>query len=84
VKRVVVHIDRLVLKGLGHEDRHAIALGVRERLEHVFSDPQALRQLREAGNTPWLRLGALAVGHRPKPRHVFGGAADEFIKGRHK
>jgi hypothetical protein len=80
MRRVVVHIDRLVLKGLGHEDRHAIALGVRERLERVFSDPQALQQLREAGNMPRLRLGALAVGHGPKPGHAGGGAAHEVIK----
>ena len=32
MKRVVVHIDRLVLKGFRHEDRHDIAVGLQAEL----------------------------------------------------
>lgn len=63
MKRVVVHIGRLVLKGLRHEDRQAIELGVRQRLEQVFGDPQALERFRESGDTPHVRLGALSLAH---------------------
>lgn len=61
MKRVVVHVERLVLKGLPHENRHAITLGVRQRLEQVFGDPQVLQQLGEVRDTPRLRWSALSV-----------------------
>jgi hypothetical protein len=41
MKRVVVHIDRLVLKGFWYEDQHIISEGLRERLTRVFSGSEA-------------------------------------------
>ena len=37
MKRVVVHIDRLVLNGFRHADRHAIAAGLQQELGRVFA-----------------------------------------------
>ena len=61
MKRVVVHVERLVLDGLRSEDRHAITLGVRRRLEQVFGDPQVLQQLGEVRHTSRLLWSALSV-----------------------
>jgi DNA polymerase III delta prime subunit len=45
MKRVVLHIDSLVLKGFRHEDRHGIAEGLQQELSRLFADPQAAQQL---------------------------------------
>jgi hypothetical protein len=42
MKRVVVHVDRLLLKGFRHEDRHTIAVGLQRELGRVFADREAV------------------------------------------
>ena len=38
MKRVVVHIERLVLNGFQHEQRQAIAAGLQQELGRAFGD----------------------------------------------
>jgi hypothetical protein len=37
VKRVVIHVDRLVLQGFRPEDKQAIGLGLQQELQRAFS-----------------------------------------------
>jgi hypothetical protein len=75
MKRVVVHIDRLVLRGLRHEEQDAIAMALRERLEHTFGSREAVQQLSTLGNVPRLRLNSMPFGPGSKPRSAGANAA---------
>jgi len=70
MKRVIVHIDRLVLRGFRHEDRHAVALGLREELGRVFADREAVSHLRALGDVSRLQVGGVHIEHGSKPERV--------------
>lgn len=70
MKRVIVHIDRLVLKGFRPEDRHAIAAGLQRELAMLFADPQAFRQLTSRGDLSRLRVGGVRIDQGLKPQGV--------------
>ena len=61
MKRVVVTIDRLVLKGFRFEDRHAIAQGLQEQLAQLLSEPGMAERIGAVGSTSRLRLGNVRV-----------------------
>jgi len=56
MRRVLIHIDRLVLRGFSAEDRHGIGAGLRREMEQVFSDWQAVSQLRGMGDVSTLKV----------------------------
>ena len=45
MKRVVVHIDRLVLNGIRPADQHAFAAGLQQELQRGFADRETVSQL---------------------------------------
>ncbi len=73
MKRVVVKIDSLVLKGFRYEDRHAIATAVQEEITRALAAPYAAARVAQLGSTPQLRIGNVNVGTNAKPQKV--GAA---------
>lgn len=84
MKRVVIHIDRLVLKGFRHEDRHAIAAGLQQELARLLADPQAAQGLPGLGNILRLQVGRVRVSQGSKPQRVGAqvahGIGKEFKK----
>lgn len=70
MKRVVVHVDRLVLKGFRHEDQHAIAAGLRQELGRVLADRDSISHLRGMGDMPQLRVGGVHIEHGAKPQRI--------------
>ena len=70
MKRVVVHIDRLVMKGFRHEDQHAIAAGVRQELERVFADREAVSHLRGMRDVSGVQVRGVHIEHGSKPQRV--------------
>jgi hypothetical protein len=84
VKKVIVHIDRLVLSGFGHEDRHAIAAGLQQELGHVFADREAVSQLGAMGNVQRLRVAGVRFEQGSKAQrigeHVAQGIGKEIRK----
>ena len=70
MKRVVVHIDRLVLKGFRPEDRHAIAAGLQQELGRVFADREAASLLMARGDVPRLQVGGVPIEDGSKPQRV--------------
>lgn len=70
MKRVVVHIDRLVLKGFRHEDQHAIAAGLQRELGRVFAEREAVSHLTAMGNVSRLQVGGVQIEHGSKPQSV--------------
>ena len=70
MKRVVVHIDRLVLTGFRHADRHAIAEGLREELARLFADREIVSRFSQMGDASHLKLGGVTIEPGAKPRRV--------------
>jgi|PlaIllAssembly_1097288.scaffolds.fasta_scaffold17654_2 hypothetical protein len=70
MKRVVVRIDRLVLRGFDGCDRDEIAEGLREELIHQFSGSDALNRLTGQSAKPILRIGGVPIRRGSMPREV--------------
>ncbi|MBI4000192.1 MAG: hypothetical protein HY348_00205, partial [Nitrospira defluvii] len=78
MRRVVVNIDRLVLKGFRYEDRHAIAQGLQEQLQQMLSEPGMAERLSVAGHIPRLRAGQIEMSPGSKPQQVGIATASEI------
>ena len=70
MKRVIVHIDSLVLKGFNHEDRHAIAAGLQRELTQLFAQPQTAQTLTDRGDVSRLKIGNITINQGSKPQQV--------------
>ena len=70
MKRVVVHIDRLVLKGFRHEERHAIAAGLRQELGRVFADREAVSLLSAMEDVSRLQVSSVPIEQGSRPQRV--------------
>ncbi|MCT0198354.1 hypothetical protein KQ313_01450 [Synechococcus sp. CS-1325] len=70
MRRVIVHIDRLVLKGFRPQDRFAIAAGLEQELSTLFADPQAVRQLTARGDRSRMRVEGVRIEQGLKPQGV--------------
>ena len=81
MKRVVLHIDSLVLKGFQHEDRQGIAEGLQQELTRLFADPQSSQQLTASGDMSRLRAGSIHIRHDANPQHVGLQVAQGIGKG---
>jgi len=81
MKRVVLHIDRLVLKGFRQEDRHGIAEGLQQELTRLITDPQAAQQLTVNGDVSRLRVGNIHIDQNSQPQRVGSQVARSIGKG---
>ncbi len=70
MKRVLVHIDRLVLNGFPQEDRLAIAEGLREELGRVFGDRDVTSDMRNRGDLSRLHVNGVLLEKGAKPQRV--------------
>lgn len=70
MKRVVVHIDSLALKGFRYEDRYTVAAALQNELTRVLAAPEAAQQAASLGSVPRLRLGSVNLGADAKPHQV--------------
>lgn len=70
MKRVVIHIDRLVLKGFRHGDRQSIASGLQQELGRVFADREAVQHLTTVGDVSRLQVGRVQFEQGSKPQRV--------------
>jgi hypothetical protein len=59
MKRVVVHIDRMVLKGFRNADAHGIGEGMCGELGRLLAHPAANERLAALGHVSCLRAGKL-------------------------
>ena len=84
MRRLVVHIDSLVLKGFHHEDRYAIAAGLQQELSRLLADPQAVEGLTGLGDISRLQVGRMHIAQGLKPQRVGAqvaqGIGKEFKK----
>ncbi len=78
MRRIIVKIDQLALKGFRYDDRHAIAQGLQDQLTQLFSEPHMVQRLSQTGPIPHLRVGPVATPAEAKPQQI-GRAAGEGI-----
>ena len=79
MRRVVVHIDRLVLNGYRPEDRHAIAAAVQAELADLVSTDAGLARLTELARVPPVSVTA-PIEHAARPAAV-GRAVARSVAG---
>ena len=84
MKRVVVHIDRLLLNGFNHGDRHAMALGLQQELGRIAADRDTVAALRARANISRLDVSGVRMETGAKP-HCVGqtvaqGIGREIVK----
>lgn len=81
MRRVIVHIERLVLAGFRYEDRHAISAGLGAALARVLATPEMAERLARMGDLPRLRVGPVTVAGDATPRQMGAAAAKAIGKG---
>lgn len=81
MKRVIVHIDRLVLNGFNSGDRLAISAGLQQELSSLLADPQAVQALSNQGNIARLKPGRTRIAPGSEPQHVGAQVAQGIGKG---
>lgn len=62
MKRVVVHIERLVLRGLQEAAGRSVAGAIKNELVRQLSDPAVLGRLTASGRDGQLSLGTITLG----------------------
>jgi hypothetical protein len=70
MKRVIVHIDRLVLTGFRRDDQHAIAAGLQQEFEQMFSDRDTVLQLGTVGDVSRLKVDGVNIDQGAKPQRI--------------
>lgn len=78
MKRVVLHVDRLVLRGFRTEDRHAIGVGVHGALARLLATPGVADRLARLESAARLKGGRLQVANGTGS-HELGTRAGERI-----
>jgi len=78
MRRVIVNIDSLVLKGFRHEDRYRVAAAVQDEIARALAAPDAGARIAQLGSTPKLRIGDVNVAADAEPRQV-GAAAGRAV-----
>jgi hypothetical protein len=81
VKRVVVHIDRLLLKGFRNADSHAIGEGMRGELARLLADPMTGEWLASLGHVSGIQAGKVKVTQDAKPQRFGISAGRAIAKG---
>lgn len=79
--RIVLHIDRLVLRGFDRDDQAGIAEGLRAELGRLLATPEVARQLRSRHGVPALKVGAVRIQAGTQPTAIGAQAARGIVRG---
>lgn len=80
MNRVIVHIDRLVLKGFRHEDRYGVAEGLRQELGRLLAEPSVARRLASRGDAARVGAGQLRLTPGMPPVRIGERAAGSIAR----
>lgn len=81
MKRVIVHIDRLVLRGFRDGTQSGIAAGLRAELGRTLSAPGIAERLMGVGNVASVRAGEVRFSPAAKAEATGVSAARAIAKG---
>jgi hypothetical protein len=79
VSRILLAIDRVVLKGFEPADRKALVEGLESELSRLLADPATRRQWARSHRTPVLRLGRMPLEPGPAATRKFGSSMARAI-----
>ncbi len=78
-RRVTLHIDRLVLRGIDPLDQHALVDGLKTEMARVLADKAARTSLEQSRRTPVVRLGRMPLQSGLAGARSFGGSLGRAI-----
>jgi hypothetical protein len=81
MRRVLVHIERLVLKGFRDADAHAISGGMRGELARVLADPATGERLASLSHMSALHAGNVRLAPEVRPQLLGIAAGRALAKG---
>jgi hypothetical protein len=81
VKRIVVNIDRVSLRGIGGDDSVAFVEGLRQELSRVLIEQAAQALPLARLDVPLLRIRPVSVSRSAQPRQVGVRVAQGIAKG---
>jgi hypothetical protein len=81
MKRIVVHIDRMVLAGFRNADAHAIGEGMQGELARLLADPATGQRLASLGHTSSLHAGKVRLAPDVKPQRLGIAAGRAIARG---
>lgn len=81
MKRVIVHIDRLVLNGFHHLDSDGISAGIKGELVRWLADPEIAAQVAAASNAASIKVYLAPLAQEAKPQEVGRRVAQSIGKG---
>lgn len=70
MRRVVLHIDRMVLGGFANAYSRAVGEGMRGELARLLADPATVERLASLGNVARLDAGRISLAHDVKPQRL--------------
>jgi hypothetical protein len=81
MRRLLVRIDKLVLKGFPYQDHDGIAVGLQGELKRIFADPvvahQRISALRSLSS---LQVGKMGIAPGSRPQSVGAEVARGIAK----
>ena len=81
MRRLVVHIDRMVLKGFSGADAQAIGEGMRTELARLLAHPATGGRLASLGHVSSLHAGKIRFAHDARPHGLGTSAGRAIAKG---
>jgi hypothetical protein len=81
MRRVVVHIDRMVLRGFGNADAQAVGEGMRSELARLLAQPPTGEKLASLGHVSSLHAEKIRLGHDARAQAVGLSAGRAIAKG---
>ncbi|PKO32438.1 MAG: hypothetical protein CVU36_02000 [Betaproteobacteria bacterium HGW-Betaproteobacteria-9] len=81
MKRVVLHIDRLVLRGFDRADQAGIAEGLRAELGRLLATPQAAQALVAQRSVARLKVAPLPIAPGAQATAVGEQTAQSIVRG---
>jgi hypothetical protein len=81
MRRIVVHIDRLVLRNVDAGDAGAVSAALTAELQARLGGDEAIAALRSWHGSPSVRAGRARVGDAAEPAAVGRAAARQILRG---
>jgi hypothetical protein len=81
MRRVVLHIDRLLLRGFPRGDAAAVTEGLRTELQSLLGDNAAVAALSRHQESSVVRGGTVRVPHGGSPGAVGRAVAARVVRG---
>jgi len=79
--RVVVHIDKLILRGIDRADARAISAGIEAQLRQLLGGPALAASLAEAGDRRRVKAGVVEFNKAGGAGQLGREAARKIVKG---